>query len=162
MLWYWLVIQHVFCFTRSTTLTQNRVFVTHDDVIKWRHFPRYWPFVRGIHRSPVNSHYKSRWRGALMFSLISTWTNGWVKNREAGDLRRHRPIVTSLQWIGSPWINEEQLLTRLYSHQISNLSSIINLKCYIDVCLISDSGSVNVVEYSYCTYRTFFPSNIYT
>ena len=27
----------------------------HDDVIKWKHFPRYWPFVRGIHRSPVNS-----------------------------------------------------------------------------------------------------------
>ena len=27
----------------------------HDDVIKWEHFPRYWPFVRGIHRSPVNS-----------------------------------------------------------------------------------------------------------
>ena len=21
-----------------------------DDVIKWNHFPRYWPFVRGIHR----------------------------------------------------------------------------------------------------------------
>ena len=21
-----------------------------DDVIKWKHFPRYWPFVRGIHR----------------------------------------------------------------------------------------------------------------
>ena len=26
----------------------------HDDVIKWKHFQRYWPFVRGIHRSPVN------------------------------------------------------------------------------------------------------------
>ena len=25
----------------------------HDDVIKWKHFPRYWPFVRGIHRSPA-------------------------------------------------------------------------------------------------------------
>ena len=25
--------------------------VSHDDVINWRHFPRYWPFVRGIHRS---------------------------------------------------------------------------------------------------------------
>ena len=24
---------------------------THDDVIKWKHFPRYWPSVRGIHRS---------------------------------------------------------------------------------------------------------------
>ena len=27
----------------------------HDDVIKWKHFPRYWTFVRGIHRWPVNS-----------------------------------------------------------------------------------------------------------
>ena len=27
----------------------------HDDVIKWKHFPHYWPFVRGIHRSPVIS-----------------------------------------------------------------------------------------------------------
>ena len=26
----------------------------HDVVIKWKHFPRYWSFVRGIHRSPVN------------------------------------------------------------------------------------------------------------
>ena len=29
-----------------------------QDVIKWKHFPRYWPFVRGIHRSPVNSRHK--------------------------------------------------------------------------------------------------------
>ena len=28
--------------------------------------------------------------GALMFFLICAWTNGWVNNREAGDLRRHR------------------------------------------------------------------------
>ena len=61
----------------------------HDDVIKWKHFPRYWPFVRGIHRSPVNSPHKGQWRGALVFSLIYTWTNGWVNNRDAGDLRRH-------------------------------------------------------------------------
>ena len=62
----------------------------YDDVIKWRHFPRYWSFVRGIHRLPVNSPHRGQWRGALMFSLISTWTNGWVNNSEAGDLRRHR------------------------------------------------------------------------
>ena len=31
----------------------------HDDVIKWKHFPRYWPFVRGIHREPVNSPHKA-------------------------------------------------------------------------------------------------------
>ena len=62
----------------------------HDDVIKWKHFPRYWPFVRGIHQSPVNSPHKGQWRGALMFSLIWAWIDGWVNNREAGDLRRHR------------------------------------------------------------------------
>ena len=61
-----------------------------DDVIKWKHFPRYWPFVRGIPRSPVNSPHKGHWRGALMFSLICARINGWVNNREAGDLRRHR------------------------------------------------------------------------
>ena len=45
--------------------------------------------VRGIHRSPVNSPHKGQWRGALMFSLICAWINGWVNNREAGDLSRH-------------------------------------------------------------------------
>ena len=29
--------------------------LNHGDVINWKYFPRYWPFVRGIHRSPVNS-----------------------------------------------------------------------------------------------------------
>ena len=62
----------------------------HDDVIKWKHFPRNWPFVRGIHRSPVNSPHKGQWRGALIFSLICVWINDWVNNREAGDLRRYR------------------------------------------------------------------------
>ena len=61
-----------------------------DDVIKWKHFPRYWTFVQGFHRSPVNSRHKGQWRGALMFSLICAWINGWVNNHEAGALRRHR------------------------------------------------------------------------
>ena len=56
----------------------------------WRTFLRYWPFVRGIHRSPVHSRHKGQWRRALMFSLICTWLNGWVNSDEAGDLRCHR------------------------------------------------------------------------
>ena len=62
----------------------------HDDVIKWKHFPCYWPFLRGIHRSPMNSPHKGQWRGAVIFSLICARLNGWVNNREAGDLRHHR------------------------------------------------------------------------
>ena len=44
----------------------------------------------GIRRSLVKSPLKGHWRGALMFSLICAWTNGWVNNQDAGDLRRHR------------------------------------------------------------------------
>ena len=70
--------------------------ISHGGVIKWKHFPRYWPFVWGIHRSPVNSPHKGQWRGALMFSLVCAWINGWINNHEAADLRRPRPIMTSL------------------------------------------------------------------
>ena len=43
--------------------------ISYDNVIKWKHFLRYWHIVRGIHRSPVNSPHKDQWRGALMFSV---------------------------------------------------------------------------------------------
>ena len=60
----------------------------------WRHqmetFPALLAFVQGIHRSPVNSPPKGQWRGALKFSLICVWINGWVNNREAGNWRRYR------------------------------------------------------------------------
>ena len=79
------------CLSAETIVSRLlfRVYMYHDDVIKWKHFPRYWPFVRGIHRSPVNSPHKRQWRGALMFSLICVWMNGWVNNRQAGDMRRY-------------------------------------------------------------------------
>ena len=60
----------------------------HNDVIKWKHFPHYWLFVRGIHRPPVNSPTKASDAGLWYFSLICAWINGWVNNREAGNLRR--------------------------------------------------------------------------
>ena len=66
-----------------------------DDVIKWKHFPHYWPFVRGIDRWPVHSPHKGQWRWALMSSLIC--------NRDAGDLRRHRAhyaVIVMWYWNG--------------------------------------------------------------
>ena len=71
-------------------INHSKTCLDHDDVIKWKYFPRYWPFVREIHRSPVNSPHKGQWRGALMLSIICAWINGWVNNHEVGDLRRHR------------------------------------------------------------------------
>ena len=71
--------------------------ILHDDVIKWKHFPCYCPFVRGIHRSPVNF----QCRRALVFSLIFAWINGWINNREAGYFRRHRAhydVIVMFTW----------------------------------------------------------------
>ena len=82
----------------------------HDDVIKWKHFPRYSPFVRGIHRSPVNSLHKGHWRGALIFSLICVWISGWENNRAASDLRRYRThydviVMGKKLWNPAGWYN---------------------------------------------------------
>ena len=74
---------------RHATAWRHCIF-SHDDVIKWKLFPCYWPFVRGIHRSPVNSPHKGQWPRALMFSLIWAWIKGWLNNREVGDLRHYR------------------------------------------------------------------------
>ena len=45
-----------------------------DGVIKWKHFPRYWPFVKGIYWSPVDSPHKGQWCGALMFCSVPEQT----------------------------------------------------------------------------------------
>ena len=61
------------------------VVLIHDDIIKWKYFPRYWPFCgeftgdRWVPRTKVSD-------GALMFSLICTWINGWVNNRTHCDV----------------------------------------------------------------------------
>ena len=53
--------QHVWCLPVSQQQQH------HGDVIKWKHFPQYLPFVRGIYWSPVTSPHKSQWRRALCF-----------------------------------------------------------------------------------------------
>ena len=80
------------------------LFWLHYNVIKWKHFPRYWPFVRGIHRSPVNSPHKCQWRGALKFSLICVWINDWGNNREVDDLRRgHYDVIVMHKHVVIKW-----------------------------------------------------------
>ena len=103
-------------------------------IVPWRchqmeTFSALLAFVWGIHRSPVNSPHKGQWRGALMFSLICVWINGWVHNAEAGDLRHSRThydvlwcanliglIVISHVHLG-PWItciDDDIVLWRIY------------------------------------------------
>ena len=85
--------KYIFCSTESHEL---QIYNSHDDIIKWKHFPRYWPFVLGIHWSPVYSPHKGYWHGVLMFTLMCAWINGWLSYL-------HNEIFyageTSLYWI---------------------------------------------------------------
>ena len=90
----------------NSPVTGHSSVTYHYNIIKWKHFPRYWSFARRIHWSPVNFPHKGQWCGALMFSLICTWTNGWLNNRDAVDLRCHRAhydvtVMMMTYWQGS-------------------------------------------------------------
>ena len=129
---YWRFYYH----WRRSRLSLRLPSTLHDDVIKWKHFPRYWPFVRGIHRSPVNSPHKVQWRGALMFTLICARINGWVNNREAGDLRRYR---AHYDVIVMPTIVSDRFI-QVINWDTENLWRIL---CYHD--MISRNWLVNVL-----------------
>ena len=73
----------------------NRVSLLHHEAVAWNPmmtssngniFHVTGP-LWGKPRSPVDSPHKGQWRGALMFSLICAWTNGWANNRDAGNVR---------------------------------------------------------------------------
>ena len=112
---------------------QNNIDSKHDDVIKWKHFPCYWPFVREIHRSPVNFPHKGQWRGALMFTLICARMNGWVNNREADDLRRYRvhyDVIVMIQCI---------ITHNMWNSQVSLQHSVLHHNVVFNV-LITNKG----------------------
>ena len=84
--------------------TWARLSQKYHDLIKWKHFPRYWPFVRGIHRC-IPLTIKASDAELWPFIMLCIWTNGWTNNREAGDLRRHQAhnVVTVMRhWDVSP------------------------------------------------------------
>ena len=71
----------------------------HDDVIKWKHFPRYWPFVRGIHRPRWIPRTKASdaelWCFLWLHSLnkrLSKQSRGWWFETPSRPLWRHSNV----------------------------------------------------------------------
>ena len=102
----WLRMRWLFCFVshRIDYAGQKGCLPHCIHKIWWRHHMETFSALLAIcHRSPVNSPHKGQWRGALMFSSICAWMNGWVNNREAGYLRRHRDhydvTVMTMTWL---------------------------------------------------------------
>ena len=60
----------------ATVVTFSAV-CEHDDVIKRKHFPRYWPFVRGIHRGLCGEFTGPRWIPRTKASDAELWCFLW-------------------------------------------------------------------------------------
>ena len=95
----------------------------------------YWPFVRGIHQSPVNSPHKGQWRGALMFSLIWARTNICANIRDAGDLRRHRAHYDVIIMVQDILNSNLYMLYGQYSPHFSQCESFIPLLNLLDIVM---------------------------
>ena len=82
---------HGFWSFKIVSLVENITLplVTHDDVIKWKHFPCYWSFVRGIHRGqrPVTRN----------FDIFFNQWWGWWFETPSCPLWRHRNAQASLR-----------------------------------------------------------------
>ena len=64
--------------------------LVHGDVIKWKHFPRYWPLCGEFTGHQWNPRTGANVAELWCFLWFEPWINGLVSNDETGDLRRHR------------------------------------------------------------------------
>ena len=77
----------------------------HDGVIKWKHFPRCWPFVRGIHRSRWIPHKRPVTRSFDVFfdlrlnKRLSKQPWGWWFETPSWSLWRQCNTLQMAAWI---------------------------------------------------------------
>ena len=75
----------------------------HDDVTKWKHFPRYWPFL--AHRSPADAPHKGQQRGAFSFfylrlnKRLSKQSRRWWFETPSHSLLRHCNALSIYSWL---------------------------------------------------------------
>ena len=84
----------------------------HDDVIKWKHFPRNWPFVRVPGEFPTKR--PVTWSFEIFFELrpnkrLSKQWPGWWSEMQSSPLWRHRNVFT----LQVPAPNDPKVITVL-------------------------------------------------
>ena len=124
----------------------------HDDVMKWKHFPRYWPFVWGIHRCPVNSPHK--WPVTRSFDVffdlrlnkqLSKQWWGWWFDTLSCPLWRHRNGLersTLTRWVTSNLLICQQLTSSLNLHLNwpASLISLISIHWVSIIIILKVAG----------------------
>ena len=121
-----------------TRISAHKGSWVHDDVIKWKHFPRNWPFVREIHRSPVNFPAQRPVTRSfdVIFDLslnkrLSKQPWGWWFETPAWSLWRHRNVTWGITPIGV------KRPSRFPEYDITN-AHFDNINIFVtSICLIS-------------------------
>ena len=88
----------------------NQPVLIHDDVIKWKHFPRYTGPLCGEFTGP-------RWIPLTKASDAELWCflwsalgiNGWINTRDAGDLRHDRAHCDVIVMINPKFTSQNKL-----------------------------------------------------
>ena len=83
--------------------------------------------------------HKAQWRGALMFSLIWAWMNGWVDYGEADDLRRHHSHPL---WRHR---NDDKFTSRISYHPFTWFT-FGSMNIHLHIILFPCTGIVQVFE----------------
>ena len=132
------------------------------DVIKWKHFQRYWPCVRGFPRSPVNSPHKGQRCGALMFSVIYTLNKRlskqswcWWFDMPSPSLWRHcNDIFRTLVIIGP---NRDLPVAKLHLWYIRTLN--ITISCHLEIHVMMFTFT-SIYIYIYIYIYNFFSFSV--
>ena len=131
----------------------------HDDVIKWKHFPHYWPFVH-----QWIPHTKASKAELWCFLWSAPWINGWVNKHDPGDLRHHSThydvIVMDYQHteIWRKWLS----LCRWHIPEWKPFSFYSNFaKVCANVCSWQCISSLVLIMAWYCRWQTITCANNY-
>ena len=72
------------------------IYTGHGDVMARKHCLYYWPFVRGIHQSLVDSPHKEPVLQSFDVSFFVSWTSCQTNSWVAGDSKYHYGLMSSL------------------------------------------------------------------
>ena len=105
----------------------------------------------------VNFPHKGQSRGALIFSLICAWINGWINNREAGDFRRQQAQydVTVMVYLQSKHNQNQCWLTitrnSYNDNDRGNVCGIVLGEFFLvgGCCFTTTQGILNICSFFY-------------
>ena len=96
---------------KLATINTSLHALAQDDVMIWKGFPHYWPFVRGILSSLVDFRHKGPAQSFNVFAIVMPHT--LLKNKKVSwnvpDLRRHMALLWCHCYVSAEYLSHREL-----------------------------------------------------